>query len=567
MNLHTLASKGDVEAVRHQLARGVPVDLRDENDFTALACASSSPDANSVMLSVLIDAGSDVNASVDSGNTHPVSIAACTGDLEKVQTLVSAGANVNEKSVSGYTALINVMYKLFDSDQLLPMVKRLVEFGAETDVVTRYGESPLSVSSHFGRFDVVRFLLDSGADSSTIQWNELMKAVAFGTTEEVKRQLDAGIHLSSRDRWERTPWLLAAVVGSIPKAKLILAAGADTNVKERGGSTALAICADRGNPEMLAWLLKSGLDIEAVDDADNTSLMLAAQAGEVECVRLLIEAGADTSRVNDYDEAAISMAVNEPVMRLLIAAGEDIAEINRDLKRELLGFGDSVTHAETLNVTESEYQSGCRRRFGKANPEEMKVPFWREMVRAGATGYQAKAQFDDDESLSAATWCFSRFGASFTELPDGRFVQIGGEHEDYYDPDFCIYNDVTVHEQDGTFRILGYPESTFPPTDFHTATYYQGFIYVIGSLGYHGTRQFGTTPVYRFDVRTWKVESVETRGTNPGWISNHKARLDPTGKVLISGGTLAVEVDGQEDHVDNPGQYLLDLGSRIWTRT
>jgi hypothetical protein len=37
---------------------------------------------------------------------------------------------------------------------------------------------------------------------------------------------------------------------------------------------------------------------------------------------------------------------------------------------------------------------------------------------------------------------------SLTLLPDGRAIQIGGEHEDYYDPDFCIYNDVFVHEPD-----------------------------------------------------------------------------------------------------------------------
>jgi hypothetical protein len=33
-----------------------------------------------------------------------------------------------------------------------------------------------------------------------------------------------------------------------------------------------------------------------------------------------------------------------------------------------------------------------------------------------------------------------RFGQSLTLLPDCRAVQIGGEHEDWYDADFCIYN-------------------------------------------------------------------------------------------------------------------------------
>ena len=46
------------------------------------------------------------------------------------------------------------------------------------------------------------------------------------------------------------------------------------------------------------------------------------------------------------------------------------------------------------------------------------------------------------------TWCFSRFGQSETVLPDSSRVLIAGEHEDWYDPDFHIYNDVVVIRPD-----------------------------------------------------------------------------------------------------------------------
>jgi len=59
-------------------------------------------------------------------------------------------------------------------------------------------------------------------------------------------------------------------------------------------------------------------------------------------------------------------------------------------------------------------------------------------------------------------------------LPDGREVLIAGEHEDYYDPDFFIYNDVVVRAPDGKFAIYGYSKEAFPPTDFHTATLLPG---------------------------------------------------------------------------------------------
>jgi len=43
-------------------------------------------------------------------------------------------------------------------------------------------------------------------------------------------------------------------------------------------------------------------------------------------------------------------------------------------------------------------------------------------------------------SLPQPIWCFKRVGNTRTRLPDGRIICVGGEHEDFYDPDFCIYN-------------------------------------------------------------------------------------------------------------------------------
>lgn len=153
---------------------------------------------------------------------------------------------------------------------------------------------------------------------------------------------------------------------------------------------------------------------------------------------------------------------------------------------------------------------------------------------------------DDDEFSSHSIafdyggppiWCFSRFGHSLTKLPDGSFVQIAGEHEDSYDPDFMIYNDVVVHHPDSTpenpkFEIYGYPEDVFPPTDFHTATYVPKHkaIYIIGNNGTMGDDikariQGGETPIYRLDVETWSINAVTTQGNGPGFIYHHCAEL------------------------------------------
>jgi hypothetical protein len=160
-------------------------------------------------------------------------------------------------------------------------------------------------------------------------------------------------------------------------------------------------------------------------------------------------------------------------------------------------------------------------------------------------------------------WCAQRFGQSISFLPDGRIIQVAGEHEDSYDPDFCIYNDVFVHHPDGRIQIFGFPREVFPPTDFHTATLVGRKLYLIGSLGYHGERRPGSTPVYRLDIDDLRIERVDTRGENPGWIYKHRAQLSGD-EIVISGGTRAVEIDGEENHVDNTDRFALSLASLRW---
>jgi hypothetical protein len=310
-------------------------------------------------------------------------------------------------------------------------------------------------------------------------------------------------------------------------------------------------------------LLQRGMSVDSQDAiTGNTPLMDAAQYGAVRCVELLLSAGADRTIRNQYDEAAISLAANLDIVRLLVEAGDDIGDVNDEMRRALTGLGGD----EKLNVSSEDYRAQRLRRFGRSNPEPMDLPFWREMVRTGVTAYRAKAQFGDESDYSHAVWCFHRFGTSFTALPDGRFVQVAGEHEDFYDPDFCIYNDVIVHDGPSSFRLFGYPEDVFPPTDFHTATLVGQDIYLIGSLGYQGSRVFGTTPVFRLSCDTWQITPVLTHGDNPGWIYTHRAKLIQPSTIQITGGEVCQWIDGKEEHVANRHAFQLDLRELRWSR-
>jgi hypothetical protein len=197
----------------------------------------------------------------------------------------------------------------------------------------------------------------------------------------------------------------------------------------------------------------------------------------------------------------------------------------------------------------------------------MNNAFWEGMIRSGIDAYQAGRIFGIESKFDGTyppIWCARRFGQSITFLPDGRIVQIAGEHEDYYDQDFCIYNDVFAHTPDGTATVYGYPETVFPPTDFHTATLIDNHIYLIGSLGYPGTRKYGQTPVYRLDIKTFRIEMVQTTGNAPGWINRHRAILSTPYEIRVFGGNILSSTDGKEDCSENPKVFILNIESRVW---
>jgi hypothetical protein len=162
-------------------------------------------------------------------------------------------------------------------------------------------------------------------------------------------------------------------------------------------------------------------------------------------------------------------------------------------------------------------------------------------------------------------WSFARNGRSGIRLPDGRALYIGGEHEDWYDPDFCIFNDVVIIDQDGGVSVYGYPESDFPPTDFHSATLCAGEVVIIGSLGYQDRRRYGVTPVHVLSLDTMAIRAVDTRGGGPGWISCHQAILSADrGSIAVKGGQVFYRDDAAP--VENNADWRLDLASWTWIR-
>lgn len=255
----------------------------------------------------------------------------------------------------------------------------------------------------------------------------------------------------------------------------------------------------------------------------------AAAAGEAEMIRLLVEHGADPMLFDREDMATATGADRIPEQTVAHDA-PDLAPVQR----------------------------------GGRNPQPCENPFYIDQIRSFDSAYGG-FQRHFSETANPHPWplspvfSFDRFGRSATRLPDGRLVLIAGEHEDHYDRDFCIYNDVCVLDGKGGMEYLLYPIEDFPPTDFHTATLLDDHILLIGSLGYRDQRQPGVTQVLRLDLSNWRISRVETSGDNPGWISRHRADLTGA-EILVSGGKV------EPDYRDNGAVHALDLRQMRWRK-
>ncbi|MDO9019449.1 MAG: hypothetical protein Q8S73_23495 [Deltaproteobacteria bacterium] len=226
-------------------------------------------------------------------------------------------------------------------------------------------------------------------------------------------------------------------------------------------------------------------------------------------------------------------------------------------------------HQPPREVTPEMFLEWRSPRVGTANPERQSNPVWAWLAGCPElNAWMANQHFRGPSAMAAGPgWCNQRFGQSRTALPDGRTVLVAGEHEDHYDPDFYIYNDVMLVDPAGGIEVYGYPHEAFPPTDFHSATRVDGRLLILGCLGYPRQRVPGVTPAFALDLADLSITPVATTGEAPGWIFRHTAELSADQRTITVRGGERVELVADEQAIrENIDDWSLDLDRLVWTR-
>lgn len=145
----------------------------------------------------------------------------------------------------------------------------------------------------------------------------LPAASGKGDAEIVRILLDAGADVETLDG---NPLNIAAMNGHKDVVDLLVERGADVNA---GKAQALRFAADKGHTDIVKSLLKAGADVHANDDG---ALEWAACHGHAETVDVLLEAGANVSTHREFALRNAAANGHNDVVRKLLAAGADIDE-------------------------------------------------------------------------------------------------------------------------------------------------------------------------------------------------------------------------------------------------
>ena len=239
----------------------------------------------------------------------PLNAALHNGHLDIALLLLGHGADGENGGKACQTALYIASSHGYDE-----IVRTLIDRGADPSAQCddwdgerreKLKWTPLHAASKIGRVEIARMLLESGANvnhQGDRCRSPLNIASHGGYTDLVRLLLDHGADPSAQcDDWDRnraekvkwTPLHAASNNGSLKIARMLLEKGADADYQGDRCRSPLNIASRGGYTDLVRLLLDHGTNVNAPDEWGQTALHKASFQGQTEIVKLLLEGGAN----------------------------------------------------------------------------------------------------------------------------------------------------------------------------------------------------------------------------------------------------------------------------------
>lgn len=301
--LRAVAEGNDAEVIR-LLSEGIAVDTRDEKGRTALIIASQAGCHATARL--LISSGASIDA-VDAHKWNALQTAAWNGHVEVVELLIAHEADV----VSAFKTMLDVWDPLGEKN--ISIKRALFDRVVQRLEATELKNEILVMASEIGEWDLVKEAIEGGGDINSDGGGPLRAACMLGNLEMVRFLVDHGAdpNCAPGEEYERS-------------------------------YAALGIAADYGFWDIVTFLLHRGADPNcfANPPAESTPLIEATKCDQVEVVRLLLEKGTNVNSASDDFGTALDCA-REEVRGMLLDYGAEhgavfkiLAELRESKEKE-----------------------------------------------------------------------------------------------------------------------------------------------------------------------------------------------------------------------------------------
>jgi len=286
--LHTAAKNTKHAKILQQLVQhGFDVEMPGAEGGRALQAAAFN--GNITGLELLVDAGADLNTQDNDGWTA-LHYAAAAGEESIVQVLLDRGADKNARTKLGLSAIHSAA-----RGGRLGVVEQLLRYGVNPTSITHDGETLLFSAVSGGNENMVKLVL--GANGSK------------------------DINCFTRKNG-MSPLVVAALMKRSDLVKILVENGADVKAGHADGYTALHAAAAKDNLEIVRYLLDHGADPNAEDIYFGTPFTEAVES-MASVRRELLSHGGDISIESRYGRTPVDFSHALEVLELEFGAIEE----------------------------------------------------------------------------------------------------------------------------------------------------------------------------------------------------------------------------------------------------
>ncbi|MDP6795652.1 MAG: ankyrin repeat domain-containing protein [Verrucomicrobiota bacterium] len=327
-SLHALAWSNDVLGVKLHIYAGTDIDMMDEFGNIPLLLAVEQGHIGVAELLIQHEASLEVG---DEHGFTPLIMSAELNHPELLLILLDAGADIEAEDKAERTALDwAIIMQSTEAEEILrendapsgaeksfiaaiqtnniDAVNTLLEAGADVNEPAYTTKTPLHYASHSRNKDILNLLLSKGADleAKTEQgFTPLSYAVGLNRPDNCRILLEVGAEVDSIDNWKRTNLNVAAGQGLAEVAAVLLEFDANPNVLDLWHWSPLDVAEAFGFADIGEMIIEAG-----GVNGPKMSIHDAATLGDNDMVALHLFFGTDLNQLSDTGETPLDAAAN-----------------------------------------------------------------------------------------------------------------------------------------------------------------------------------------------------------------------------------------------------------------